>query len=125
MILGGAVMLAVGLRPGAAEIYGKVATFAFYGVMLAIIAFGPGFGAFVQLGASPMPDWMIMILVVVSAILTLVASLAICLRPSANSATGRSHSRTAPQNKTVCLCGMDASIPHSGIPPLRPAEATS
>lgn len=28
MILGGAVMLAVGLRPGAAEIYGKVATFA-------------------------------------------------------------------------------------------------
>lgn len=73
MILGGAVMLAVGLRPGAAEIYGKVATFAFYGVMLAIIAFGPGFGAFVQLGASPMPDWMIMILVVVSAILTLVA----------------------------------------------------
>lgn len=73
MILGGAVMLAIGLRPGAAEIYGKVATFAFYGVMLVIIAFGPGFGAFVQLGVPPMPDWLIMILVVVSAILTLIA----------------------------------------------------
>ena len=103
MILGGAVMLAVGLRPGAAEIYGKVATFAFYGVMLAIIAFGPGFGAFVQLGASPMPDWMIMILVVVSAILTLVALISYL-------------PETFRQFR-------DASIPHSGIPPLRPAEA--
>lgn len=73
MILGGAVMLAVGLRPGAAEIYGKAATFAFYGVMFLIIAFGPEFGAFVQLGVPPMPDWLIMVMVVVAAALTLAA----------------------------------------------------
>ncbi len=73
MILGGALMLTLGIRPGAAEIYGKVATFAFYGVMLLIIAFGPVFGAFVQLGVPAMPEWMIMILVVVSAVLTLIA----------------------------------------------------
>ena len=46
MVIGGAVMLAVGLRPGAAEIYGKVATFVFYGVMLVVIAFGPEIGVF-------------------------------------------------------------------------------
>lgn len=73
MVLGGAFMLAKGLRPSAAEIYGKVATFAFYGVMLLIIAFAPGFGAFHQWWT--MPEWFIMALVVISAILTLVALL--------------------------------------------------
>lgn len=73
MVLGGAFMLAKGLRPSAAEIYGKVATFAFYGVMLLIIAFAPGFGAFHEWWT--MPEWFIMVLVVISAILTLVALL--------------------------------------------------
>lgn len=31
--------------PGAAEIYGKVATFVFYAVMVLVIAFGPEIGA--------------------------------------------------------------------------------
>lgn len=71
MVVGGALMLAFGIRPGAAEIYGKVATFAFYAVMILIICFGPEVGAF--RGAFTLPDTVMIILVVVSAILTLVA----------------------------------------------------
>ena len=36
MVLGSIIMLSIGLRPGAAEIYGKVATLAFYVVMILI-----------------------------------------------------------------------------------------
>lgn len=71
MVLGGAFMLAVGIRPGAAEIYGKVATFAFYAVMIFIIAFGPEIGVF--RAAFTIPNVVMIILVVISAILTLVA----------------------------------------------------
>lgn len=71
MVVGGAVMLAFGIRPGAAEIYGKVATFAFYAVMLIIICFGPEVGAF--RAVFTLPDVVMMVLVVISAILTLVA----------------------------------------------------
>lgn len=71
MVIGGAVMLAVGLRPGAAEIYGKVATFVFYGVMLVVIAFGPEIGVFREW--FELPEIAMMILVVISAILTTVA----------------------------------------------------
>lgn len=71
MVVGGALMLAFGIRPGAAEIYGKVATFAFYAVMILIICFGPEVGAFRM--AFTLPDTVMIILVVVSAILTLVA----------------------------------------------------
>ena len=46
MVIGGAIMIACGIKPGAAEIYGKVATFVFYLVMLVIIGFGPEIGAF-------------------------------------------------------------------------------
>ena len=71
MVLGSVIMLAVGLRPGAAEIYGKVATLAFYVVMILIIAFGPEVGAFKNL--FELPNTLMMILVIISAILTLVA----------------------------------------------------
>ena len=71
MVLGGAVMLAFGIRPGAAEIYGKVATFAFYAVMIFIVAFGPEIGVFKDFFV--IPNILMMILVVISAILTLVA----------------------------------------------------
>ena len=71
MVLGGAAMLALGIRPGAAEIYGKVATFAFYTVMLLIIGFGPEVGAFNNI--FTIPDIVMGILVVISAILTIVA----------------------------------------------------
>ena len=71
MVLGGAVMLACGIRPGAAEIYGKVATFAFYAIMIFVIAFGPEVGVF--RAAFTLPNLLMMILVIISAILTLVA----------------------------------------------------
>ena len=71
MVLGGAVMLACGIRPGAAEIYGKVATFAFYAIMILVIAFGPEVGVF--RAVFTLPNIIMMILVIISAILTLVA----------------------------------------------------
>lgn len=78
MVIGGAVMLSKGIRPGASEILGKVATFVFYGSMLLIIAFGPGVGAFVGNTADSaleLPNWAVMGLVIVSAALTLAAFL--------------------------------------------------
>ena len=71
MVLGGAVMLAFGIRPGAAEIYGKVATFAFYAVMIVVIAFGPEVGFFRS--SLVLPNGIMMALVIISAILTFVA----------------------------------------------------
>lgn len=71
MVLGSVIMLVIGLRPGAAEIYGKVATLAFYVVMVFIIGFGPEVGAFRSL--FTIPNTLMMILVIISAILTMVA----------------------------------------------------
>ncbi len=73
MILGGAVMLAIGLRPGAAEIYGKVATFVFYGVMVVVLAFGPEIGALREW--FTLPTLVMIVLVIISAALTFVALL--------------------------------------------------
>lgn len=44
MVFFGGLMLAMGLRPAAAEIYGKAATMVFYLVMIAIVMFGPDIG---------------------------------------------------------------------------------
>ncbi len=71
MVVGGAVMIALGIRPGAAEIYGKVATCVFYGVMILVIAFGPSVGALTSLWT--MPVWLTFTLVIISVIATLVA----------------------------------------------------
>ncbi len=71
MVVGGAAMLAIGLRPGAAEIYGKVATFAYYTVMIIVICFGPEVGAFK--GIFTLPSAVMVALVIISAILTLIA----------------------------------------------------
>lgn len=70
MVIGGGLMIAFGLRPGAAEMPGKVATFVFYAVMIIIIAFGPDIGVF---KAFVLPNWAMMILVGVSAVLTIIA----------------------------------------------------
>ncbi len=76
MIIGGLVMLIMNIRPGAAEIYGKVATLIFYVVMTVIIAIGPEVGAFNELfGGFELPAVVTGILVVISAIMTLVAFL--------------------------------------------------
>ena len=71
MVLGGLAMLLCGLRPGAAEMPGKVATVVFYTVMTLIIAFGPEVGAFTSLWT--MPEILTGILVVISAIMCLIA----------------------------------------------------
>ena len=73
MVVVGAVMIAVGLKPSAAEIYGKVATFAYYFVMGLVITFGPEVGALRNV--FTLPDNIMMVLVIISAILTFVALL--------------------------------------------------
>ena len=71
MVLGGLVMLLMNIRPGAAEMPGKVATFTFYGVMILIIAFGPEVG--VLTNVWKMPDILTGILVVIAACTCVVA----------------------------------------------------
>jgi len=71
MVLFGGIMIAIGLRPSAAEIYGKVATFVFYFVMIALFAFAPDVGAFNSLWT--IPDALLVVLVAISALLTVVA----------------------------------------------------
>lgn len=71
MVLGGLVMLLLEIRPGAAEMPGKVATAAFYGIMIFIIAFGSEVGVLTSIWT--MPDLLAGVLVVISAILTLIA----------------------------------------------------
>ena len=44
MVVFGGIMLLLNLRPSAAEIFGKIATFAFYFIMILIVAFGPEVG---------------------------------------------------------------------------------
>ena len=78
MLVGGAYMLSRGIRPGASEILGKVATFVFYSSMLLIMAFGPTVGAFVRNAENPLlelPEWLVMVLVGLSAALTIAALL--------------------------------------------------
>ena len=71
MVVGGAAMIALGLKPGAAEMPGKVATFVFYLVMITIIAFGPDIGI---LGSVfTLPPAVMIALVCVSVVLTIVA----------------------------------------------------
>ena len=70
MVIGGAIMIAFGLRPCAAEMPGKIATFVFYAVMIVIIAFGPDIGLF---KAFVLPNWLMIVLVCISVLLTLVA----------------------------------------------------
>lgn len=73
MVLFGALMLILGLRPGAAEIWGKAATMAFYLVMITIVLFGPEIGFLSKYFV--LPDVALLILVIISAVLTVVALL--------------------------------------------------
>lgn len=70
----GLYMLSVGLKPSGSEIFGKVATFVFYVVMLIIIGFGPEIGAFSTYDLKmAMPEWLAFTLVIVSLVLTFIA----------------------------------------------------
>lgn len=70
-VIGAIIMLALGMIPSAAEIYGKVATFVFYGVMVVLFLFGPEVGVFSRF--FTLPSVACVVLVVISAVLTLVA----------------------------------------------------
>lgn len=70
-VVGAVIMLSLGMIPSAAEIYGKVATFVFYGVMVVLFLFGPEVGVFSNF--FTLPSVACVVLVVISAILTLVA----------------------------------------------------
>lgn len=74
MILGSIVLIALGTRPVAAEIWGKLATFAFYAVMVVIIGFGPEIGAIsMYYPQYTIPEALMFILVIIAVILTFVA----------------------------------------------------
>ena len=67
----GLFMILKGLHPSAAEIFGKLATLAFYIVMVVIMAFGPEVGALRSIFV--IPDAVMMVLVVISVIFTFLA----------------------------------------------------
>lgn len=69
MVLGSVAMIILGLRPGAAEMPGKVATFAFYLIMISIIFFGPGIG----ITGIYYPDIVMVVLISISAVLCIIA----------------------------------------------------
>ncbi len=71
MVVGGAIMIMFGLKPVAAEMPGKIATFAFYTIMCVVMAFGPDIGILGELWT--LPAAVMLILVGISVILTLVA----------------------------------------------------
>ena len=71
MLIGGALMIHFGIKPGAAEIFGKVATMAFYIVMIFIMCFGPEVGVLNSI--FTIPDKVMMALVIICVILTFTA----------------------------------------------------
>lgn len=71
MVVGGAIMIMLGIKPVAAEMPGKIATFVFYFIMCVIIAFGPDIG--ILGGVYTLSSTVMLILVGISVILTMVA----------------------------------------------------
>ncbi len=71
MVVGGAIMIMLGLKPVAAEMPGKIATFAFYAIMCLIMLFGPDIG--ILGNVFTLPASVMLILVGISVVLTIVA----------------------------------------------------
>ena len=74
MLLGGAFLLSKGMRPTAAEIWGKVATNVFYIAMIIILAFGEN-GALCDVTHFTLPSVVTWVLVALSAVSALVSLL--------------------------------------------------
>lgn len=74
MLLGGALLLSKGMRPTAAEIWGKVATNVFYIAMIIILAFGEN-GALCNVTHFTLPSVVTVVLVALSAVSALVSLL--------------------------------------------------
>ena len=64
-------MIGLGMMPGAAEIYGKIATFVFYVVVIVLFLFGTDIGLLSQYFA--LPEIVCGVLVCVSALMTVIA----------------------------------------------------
>ncbi|MBQ1544644.1 MAG: CDP-alcohol phosphatidyltransferase family protein [Clostridia bacterium] len=73
MVIGGLLLLSRDETPQAAAIYGKVATFFYYLFMTIILLFAPQFGALHHV--FTLPSMVIVILVICSAILSIIALL--------------------------------------------------
>jgi len=77
MLLIGGILLLCKVKPVAAEIYGKISTFSFYVIMVALLAFGPQIGAipkmFTDLAWMTLPEWVTVALVITAALLAVVA----------------------------------------------------
>lgn len=73
MVVGAVIMLTMNITPSAAIIYGKVATFAYYLVMILLLICSPIFGLTASFGAWTLPSVVVVILVSISAVLTLIA----------------------------------------------------
>lgn len=74
MVVGGAILIAMGIKPGAAEMPGKVATFAFYLIMISIIGFGPEIGIISNaFNLGTYPPVVMVALICISAVLCIVA----------------------------------------------------
>lgn len=71
MLAGGFMLLNRNIKPTAAIMYGKVATFAYYLVMILILMFSPFFGVFSKWWT--MPSLLIVVMVCISIVLTFVA----------------------------------------------------
>lgn len=74
MLLSGALLLSKGMRPTAAEIWGKVATNVFYIAMIIILAFGEN-GALCDVTHFTLPSVVTWVLVALSAVSALVSLL--------------------------------------------------
>ena len=76
MVLGGALLMAKGMRPVAVEMWGQVATTVFYVFMIIIIALGgEGCALYDVAFFKPfiLPEWLITAMVVISALLAFVS----------------------------------------------------
>lgn len=74
MLAGGALLISKGLRPVAAEMWGKVATTVFCIVMIFVLAFGEG-GALCDITGFTLPSVVTWVLVSISAVCTLASLL--------------------------------------------------
>lgn len=73
MVCGGALLLSKGMRPVAAEVWGKLATVVFYVFMITIIAIGPNGALVGHLFFKALPDTVILVMVIISACLAFVS----------------------------------------------------
>ncbi len=72
-VVGSVIMLSLGMIPSAAEIFGKISTFFFYGVMVILFLLGPEVGVLTDLIGFTLPSVACVVLIVISVILTLLA----------------------------------------------------